>query len=105
MNTFHLTVYDGNQREWSRSTVETKHGDFTLPALDHLCELNKNNCDCPIGPVKYDSDLKYTALKCTWTMGQEDWLLIIIVSGTSLDEIETAEIITKLGVDLCDDEE
>jgi hypothetical protein len=101
----HLAVYDGNQREWTRSKTQTEHEQYIWPVMDHLCSLNKSNYDCPIGPVKYLSDFKYTALWCTWTMGQEDWLFIIIVSGASLDEIETAEIIAKLGVDLGDDEE
>ena len=105
MNTFHLTVYDGNQREWSRSTVETEHGDFTLTALDHLCGLNKHNFDCPTGPVKYLVDDHYSAIRSIWTLGREVWSLIIIVSRAKLGEIETSSIVKKLDVDLTDQDE
>lgn len=101
----HLTIYDGNPREWSRSQIETEHEQFIWPVMDHLCELNKNNYDCPIGPIKYFSDFNYTALYGAWTMGHETWPFIIIVSGARLDEIETASIVSLLGVDLGDDEE
>ena len=105
MNTFHLTTYDGNPREWSRSQIETDREGFMWPLMDHLCNLNEANYDCPIGPVKYLVELKYSALLCSWTMGQETWPFIIIVSSTRLDNIETASIVSLLGADLGDDEE